>query len=284
MIDFQTLQKSWFFETIELKKWSFLFREGDIDIYLYIIQQWEMSVEKDTLLDKKTKRLAIIWKESIIGEWTLCHSSPKEVSIIAVENTLLLRIDTKKSFPDFVKDYPRESFEILKSIIEITNSRLLRANREITSNYEVIQAINKLENEGIQGIFSLLDGFQKILTCDFLLFFENNTAVDNYCVLKYNSQEQWKLQDIIVEKKSMKLEISDIQREKIPLGKFQILETVGTPENILWYLVICNREKLYREEDHKILSSMAHSLLWIVRQKKFLEEEKNRIYIKKSRK
>lgn len=284
MIDVEEIKKSGFFQEVKIKKGDYLFHEGDADDFLYIVEKGKIEVEKNTLLDGKTKKLAIIQEWWFIGEGSLCHSRNKEVSIFAQEDTSLLKIDAKNDFPQFVNMYPKESFSILKSIISITNSRLLRANREITANYEITNAINSLQRVDNETIFSLLESFRKILKCDFLFFFEKNTVIENYYTLRYDTRVPWKLQDIIVESERKNISLQDLKKEDISLWKYNSGELLGIGEEIFGYIVISNVEKGFWEEDEKILSSIANSFVGVIRQKELIEEEKNKKYIKNSRK
>jgi len=83
----------------------------------------------------------------------LSHLKPKEVSIIAKRDTFLLGINGEKDFPNFFRKFPDIAFDIIKSIIDITNIRLLKANKQITSSFEINKIINSIDSIDMRTIF-----------------------------------------------------------------------------------------------------------------------------------
>jgi len=138
MIYLENIKSSGFFKEISLEKWDILLKEWDIDSNLYIIYDGELCVEKSITSKKwEFKHLWLLWIGNIVWEAALSHNEPKQVQIKANRNTLLLSIDGKDEFPKYVTKFPRDGYNILINIIDITNSRLLKSNRELTANYEV---------------------------------------------------------------------------------------------------------------------------------------------------
>ena len=145
MVDLQKIKSSGYFKTVSLNAGDILFSEWDINENLYIIYDGELIVEKSINTKKwEFKILGRLGIWNIVWESALSNSNPKEVQIKANRTTQLLYIEWKNDFPKFVKKFPTVGYDLFVSIIEISNSRLLRANSEVTANYEVNMAISKI--------------------------------------------------------------------------------------------------------------------------------------------
>ena len=75
-------------------------------------------------------------------------------------------------------------------IIELSNSRLTRANREITAIYEVNVPISKIKDFSANSLYKLLIVFESILEVDQIMYFEKNLVIDHYFKLKYDSKTE----------------------------------------------------------------------------------------------
>jgi len=171
MLNINFLENSWYFKKIFLKSGDIIFDEWNIDNNLYFILDWELFVEKYTWIERKnTKRLAVLKNMDFFWEWSLNNSKPKEVKIIAKDNTILLSIDAKDWLNKLIKKFPLEGLELLKHLINITNSRLLESNSLFTATYEINRKILSLNNITIKSIFEIINTIKSVIWCDYILY------------------------------------------------------------------------------------------------------------------
>ena len=271
MINTKFLKSLNYFKEITLKRWDILFDEWEINNNLYYILSGKLSIEKYTTKEKKeTKQLAIIWKDDFLWEWSLNTSEPKQVKVLASEKSVLLYIDAKTDFLDFMKEYPEEAKNILVYIISITNKRTLVWNKYITSIYEINKSIREIKKVNFKEIFKILDKINLILEWEFLIFLETNRIDKSYLTLKYDSRKSWKMQDKLLEKWKYNLEEIWIKKDYKILTK-----EIFIWEESLWNIVITKKES-FNQNDKRIFLGMINSLAWILKQKKFLEEERDK--------
>jgi len=271
MINTKFLKSLDYFKEITLKRWDILFDEWEINNNLYYILSGKLSIEKYTTKEKKeTKQLAIIWKDDFLWEWALNTSEPKQVKVLASEKSELLYIDAKTDFLDFIKEYPEEAKNILVYIISITNKRALVWNKYITSIYEINKSIRKIWKVNFKEIFKILDKINLILEWEFLIFLETNMIDKSYLTLKYDSRKSWKMQDKLLEKWKYNLEEIWIKKDYKILTK-----EVFIWEESLWNIIITKKEN-FNQNDKRIFLGMINSLAWILKQKKNLEEERDK--------
>jgi hypothetical protein len=109
----------------------------------------------------------------------------------------------------------------LLHIIELSNSRLLRANREVTANYEISCAIAQMGQIDMQAIISLLKIFKSILQADEILYIEKNTALEEYFKIKYMSRDKDKIQNIIIHLEKNIFYYEKIEKENIMLFRYR---------------------------------------------------------------
>lgn len=271
MINTRFLKSLDYFKEITLKRWDILFDEWEINNNLYYILSGKLSIEKYTTKEKKeTKQLAIIWKDDFLWEWALNTSEPKQVKVLASEKSELLYIDAKTDFLDFMKEYPEKAKNILVYIISITNKRALVWNKYITSIYEINKSIRKIWKVNFKEIFKILDKINLILEWEFLIFLETNMIDKSYLTLKYDSRKSWKMQDKLLEKWKYNLEEIWIKKDYKILTK-----EVFIWEESLWNIIITKKEN-FNQNDKRIFLGMINSLAWILKQKKNLEEERDK--------
>ena len=271
MINTKFLKSLNYFKEITLKRWDILFDEWEINNNLYYILSGKLSIEKYTTKEKKeTKQLAIIWKGDFLWEWSLNTSEPKQVKVLASEKSVLLYIDAKTDFLDFMKEYPEEAKNILVYIISITNKRTLIWNKYITSIYEINKSIREIKKVNFKEIFKILDKINLILEWEFLIFLETNRFDKSYLTLKYDSRKSWKMQDKLLEKWKYNLEEIWIKKDYKILTK-----EIFIWEESLWNIIIAKKDS-FNQNDKRIFLGMINSLAWILKQKKFLEEERDK--------
>lgn len=281
MIYLENIKSSGFFREIQLNKWDILLREWDTDQNLYIIYDWELSVEKSIETKKwQFKQLWLLWVGNIVGEAALSHDNPKQVQIRANKNTILYAIDGKVDFPKYVTKFPKEWYNILINIIDIVNSRLLKANRELTANYEVNIAISKIKDISISSIYKLLLVFQSILQIDQIMYFEKNRVMDSYYKLRYDSKNKSSIQNKIIKFENETMDFDILQKESIELCKYIRSTKLSLWEENYGFLVIGREKKDFHENEEQLLVNTAWSFVAIIHQKSLLDEAKNKSYIK----
>lgn len=283
MIALETLKHSWYFTEITLKAWDILFHEGEENEYVYVIYDGELSIQKSISSARESFRiLSLLWVWNIIWEGSLSQNNPKEVQIIAARSTSLLAIHAKNDFPKFLKAYPEEAYSLLLHIIDLANTRLLRANRELTANYEVSCAIADIGRIDMKGIVKLLQVFQSIVQADALLYFEANIALDQYYKLKYHSWEKEKMQNHILKFEKNIFSYEVLTQEDIFIVWYSRFTPLLLGEKNHGFLVVCREKKDFNENEEKLLQNIATSFVWVIQQKILLEEQKNKLYIKDS--
>jgi len=192
MLNIEFLENSWFFQIKTLEAWEVLFDEWDIDNNLYIIKEWELSIEKYTTTDRtETKILAKLWNSEIFWEWSLWDSAPKQVRIKATKKTTLLEIEAKNSFEEFLLKHTKKWVDLLSSIIYISNKRLLEANFLITSSYKINKHISEINEFNNKNLFEILDELEKTINWKYVLYLEKNPVLENILILKYDSRYKW---------------------------------------------------------------------------------------------
>lgn len=269
-IDKDFLISTGFFSEKTLWIKELLFDEWETDNNIYIVMKWFLSIEKYTTKERNTtKHLAIIKKRDFLWEASLSSNSPKEVKVKALSSVILLSISAKK-YDDFLLTYPKEAKDMLVHLIAVTNKRVSQANKYIASIYEINKSIREITKINFKEIFIILDKINSIMYWDFLLFLEVNPVMNNYLSLKYDTRQQWKMQDVIVKKWDYVLEDIWIQWNTKLLTK-----EISIWEIPLWNIILWRKEG-FIENDKRIFLAMINSLAWILRQKKFLEEERDR--------
>ncbi len=277
----EILKSSGFFTETSLKRWEFLFHEWDQNERLYVIYDGELSIQRSISTSPwEFKTLWLLGVGNIVGEWALSNKNPKEVQVLAKRDTILLSINAKNDFPIFLQKFPEEWYKLLISIIDIANTRLLRANRELTANYEVSQAISHIEKIDTQAICKLLETFSSILQVEQILYFERNRVMPDYYKLKYDSNNSHKFQNKIFKFQNNTLFLEPLKDENItilPFFKYTPL--------LLWqenhgFLLISRNKKDFSENEEKLLSNIATSFVWVIHQKEILDDERDRLSLK----
>ncbi len=275
MFDIKFLKNSWFFLERILDSWDVLFDEWEIDGNLYIIEFWKLSIEKYTTKEKvSTKQLAILGEWDFVWEWALNKYWPKEVKILALEETKVLYIEAKKDFMKFLEKFPSQARDILVYIISITNERVLASNKYITSIYEINKSIRDLKEITLKEIFLLFEKIKIIMDSEIILFFEKNYVMKEFLTLKYDSRIPNKMQDKIVESWNFSLDEFNLDKNIRILSKEIIIA-----EESLWFLVIWKKE-IYNENEKRIFLWIINSISGVLKQKKILEEERNKKFMR----
>lgn len=279
MLNLSFLENSWFFEVVKLNKGELLFDEWDIDDNLYVIKSWGLNIEKYIDSEKKeTKLLATLWNSEIFWEWALSNNWPKQVKVLANKNTILLKIEAKNKFEDFLLKHTKSGVDLLSSIIYISNKRLLEANYLITASYKINKYISEINEFNNKNLFKIIDQFKDTINAEYILYIEKHPIIDNYVVLKYDSRENWKLKDIIIDLWDNILDIDDIKKSWVKLSDNYFIQNLVNKNEKIWYLVIADNWISLDEWQKKAISIISVSIAWFVKQKQYFEENKNYEY------
>ncbi len=279
MLNIDFYKKFKYFKEKNLLKWEIIFDEWDLDNNLYIITSWSISIQKYTTIDKvDTKELAILKAWDFFWEASLNNLERKEVKVISLEPTTLLCINWELWVQSFIQKSPKEWLLLLNHIIDITNKRLLKANRQITANFEIVKSIQEIEKINEKNIFILINKIKSIIWCDYILFFERNTVLRNYINFRYDTRKENIIQEQFFDLTNISFELKDITW--IELDKYNHIEKLNIWELELWFLVFWNKKMKFNENDQKLISSISSSLTWVLKQREILKEENNKNYIK----
>lgn len=276
MLQINYLKNSWHFKEFHLKANEVLFDEWEVDNNLYIILVWEINVEKYTTTKKdETKILATLWKYDIFWEAALNSDKPKQVKMVARRETILLSINARTGLDNFSEKNPEQWLNLLKYIIHISNKRLLKSNELITANYKVTQEILQIETINNKNIFKLIDKLEDIINIDYTLFLEKNAVMENYLVIKYDSRDKWRMKDQIIEIADNKLDLLELKLNDM----YHNIQQLSIWDNELWYLVYFRKDNNFTDNDKKILTTISTWISWLIKEKKLLEEERDKHYM-----
>jgi len=282
----ENFEKSPFFEVKNILSWQNLFDQWDIDNNLYIIKSWLLSVEKYTTNKREdTKQLAKLKIWDFLWEWSISwKTQKKEVLIKALQDTVLISINSENWLKKFIEENPSLWYELLKHIILITNERLIDSNKLITSSYEIEKTISNMTEINYKSIFSLLDNIKDILDIDYILFFEKHTIILDYLIFRYDSRQPNKIQNKIFEKKWYFLDLDELYEWcNIAKDDFVIIQKLSIWNEVFWNIIFWREKRTFSWSDKKVFSSFINSFSWLIR--KFFSdmEEKNKNYIKEHR-
>lgn len=279
MLDISILEKSWFFKIKTLCSGEVLFDEWDLDDNLYIIKSWELLIEKYTSLDRnETKILAILWKEEIFWEGSLNNNEPKQVKITASQDSILLSIEAKKDFENFLLKNTKIAINLLSNIILSSNKRLLEANFLITSSYKINKYISEITEFNNKNLFKIIDEFSKVVKSKYVLYLEKNPVLDNVVNLKYDTRSPWKMKELIIDMRDSNFDLDDLKQENIKLDKYNIIENLKNWNIVIWYLVIWEENQWLDEWQKKAISTIAVAIAWYIKQKQYFEENRDKEY------
>lgn len=280
MIDLALITSNSFFKKLHLKKDEKLFQEWENNDNIYILHSGSLRVEKKIAVGDNTfKHLSNIYPGGIIGEGTLSASVPKQVQIRALQDSTLYSISAHE-FKEFATTYPEIGYELMLEIIKLGNHRLLVANKEITSNYEVNLAISKIKDFTSTTIYKLLIIFQGILDVDQIMYFEKNLVMDTYFKLKYDSRKEKSIQNIIFKFENNTLNPKEISKEWNEIYENHIFVPLILWEVNYGYILVARKHTDFNDNDMRLLENTASWFIAVIHQKHIMEEERNQNYIK----
>lgn len=278
MLNIDFLKNSWFFYFKELKVWDIVFDEWDTDENLYIIMSWKVLVWKYTTTEKKDiKELAILWESDFFWEASLSSNIPKEAVVKVIEDVKLIYINWKTWLQNFIEKNSKQWLELLSYIIETTNKRLVKANRLITANYEIVKTIIDIENINDKSIFLIIEKIKLITGYDYILYFEINPVIKDYLVFKYDTRKSGVFQDVVIERKKLSNlnEINSI----VDLENYNFIQKLSIGKVDLGFMIFWKNLN-FSYEDKKLILSISNSLTWLLKQKEIVKEETNKKYMK----
>ncbi len=280
MLDLKFLANTPYFEEITLDKLEILFDEWNTDDNLYIIKEWTLGVEKYTTIERKeTKQLGKLKENEIFWEWALNKSEPKQVKIIAIEKTVLLKINAKKWVYEFIKEYPSEWIELLTNIISLSNKRLLESNFLLTSSYQISKIISEIEFYNNKNLFIIIEEFKKILWVDYLIYLEKSPVMEDYLTVKYDTRKEWKMQNILIETQNNSIGTKLLKENSVNITWLEHIEELKNKNSNIGYLIIWDTNNIITELQKKVISSISTLIAWVIIQKHIYEEELNKEYI-----
>ena len=280
MLDLSFFVNNPYFEEITLDKSSVLFDEWDVDDNLYIIKSWKLSIQKYVTNERKElKILATLESWAIFWEWSLKKSDPKEVKIIALEKTLIFKINVNKWINWFIKEFPDEWIILLTEIIDITNKRLLESNFLLTSSYQMSKIISEIDQYDNKSLFYIINEFQKTIKAEYIIYLEKNPVIDHYMMIKYDTRSDWKLQNNLVDLQDKILDLKDLEKDWIILEKYNLIQALRNKNEIIWYLIIWEIDNKFLESKRKAISATSSLIAWVIKQKQAYEEQVNLDYL-----
>ncbi len=276
MLDINKLKESWYFKEVFLKKWEVLFSEWDFDNNIYIVLIWELSVWKYTSIKKdEIKILAYLLQNDVFWEASLNTIKEKEVNIIATRKSVLLSINAREWLDEFSKKYPNEASNLLKYIIYLWNKRLSEANYLITATYKISKEILEIEEINNKNIFLLVEKIKESIWVDHIMYYENNTVMKDYIILKYDTRQKWKLLNEVKELTNTKLDLLKLSSENYYMHS----QKLSIWNNNLWYLVFLRYNFKFNDGDKKVLSIVSTAISGVIKQKQLMEEERNKEFM-----
>lgn len=282
MLNLRDIQNIPFFQKKLFQKGDIIFDEGVVDGYIYIVLSGQLSVEKYvSQWVKEVKKLAILNTWDIFWEGALSDSLPKQVRVQALSQGELVFIDVQKDMEKCIQQFPVVSFSLLKEIISLTNKRLLISNREVTVNFEITKYINNMESLDIKSFALLFDNISRVFWSDYLLYLEKKEFIEHTLVIRYDTREPGKFQNkVITFPDDFKRDV--LEEYGINLWNNTLIQKITIGWTLLWYIVFGNKEAEFTDSDKRNSQLVASSLVWILRQKKLLDEERDKNYLKNS--
>lgn len=279
-------EKSEFFHKKTLKKWELLFDEWDIDKNLYIIKSGRLSVQKYTNKEKtKIKDLAVLLSWDFFWEWSLKNDNlAKQTRILAQAKTELIAINWKEWLKWYIKENPEAGTELLIHIIDKTNNRLNEVNSQISINYEIETSIRELKEINLWWLIYLLEKVNSLLNSDYIIYIEKHPVVENYFSLKYDSRISQKILNTWFEAEKWLIDLDLLynianisQEDEITINK------VNLWEEILWYIIIWKKKRIWNESEKITCKSIANSLSWVIKQIFINRDEKEILSLKNAK-
>ena len=128
-----------------IPKGKTIFEEGDPGGVLYIVVNGRVAIERRGDHKGAVVRLATMEAYSSFGEMSLFNNYPRSASVLALEDTLVLKLNDKQ-LGTLMRQYPDMALELIKVLsmrMRETNEQFARATRAISPQmrqlYEKLQ-------------------------------------------------------------------------------------------------------------------------------------------------
>ncbi|MDD2907360.1 MAG: cyclic nucleotide-binding domain-containing protein [Candidatus Gracilibacteria bacterium] len=279
MIDIEFLENSGYFEKINIKAGDILFNEGDIDENLYIIKKGSVFIKKYTSSDKtETKIIAQIGELDIFGEGALGDSEPKQVTVVANQDTELLKIEAKVKFEEFLQKNTKKGIQLLSSIIYIGNKRLLEANFLITLSYRINKYISEITKFNNINLFSIINELSETINCKYIIYIEKNNVIPNIGTIKYDTRLKGKMKQDIIELKNDNIDIEYLKNEGLSLSNYNLVDELKNGNKVIGYLIIGKENSNFDEGEKKSIGIISVSIAGFIKQKEYIEEKNINYY------
>jgi len=257
-----------YFEKKTFAPGEILFREGDVDPYLYIIESGNVSIEKYTSAQKKdTYQIATLDEGAFFGEASFATPIPqKPSSIQARKETTVWRIHCSKHFQKFVQDFPDVGYKILQHIIIEENNRLAGANALIVAQSEIERYIRNMDTISYKNFFALIEHIKLTIEIGNILYFEKHQIDPNFLILKYDTRKSGKMQDMIFEKTGPLLDMTNLYEQcHIDETAAPLLQKVWLGKEVFGYILYLSSGGIFSPHQKKILLSITQSLSGVVK-------------------
>jgi len=115
-----------YFQIREIPAGGIAWKEGDPCNYLAFIVSGKLEIKKETEFPGKQVIVGVYSKGAIAGEICILERQPREVSAVALEDTMLV-ILTCENFDRLIKEHPLLGIKFLKGILLTVSKRLKKS-------------------------------------------------------------------------------------------------------------------------------------------------------------
>ena len=118
---------------LELCEWpadAVVMQEGESEDYMGFVTEGKLAVKKQTDWGKHII-IAILAKGSMVGEGALIDDEPRSTTIVAMEQTRILILATRK-MDELIINRPMLAIKLMKRILHIISVRLRNAGERIS--------------------------------------------------------------------------------------------------------------------------------------------------------
>ncbi|MDD2891340.1 MAG: cyclic nucleotide-binding domain-containing protein [Candidatus Gracilibacteria bacterium] len=256
-----------------------LFTPGE-NPYFYVISSGALSILRMTPTGEK-KEIGRAYTGSFIGEGVLFDRNQKDIEAVAIGEGASVVTLTKEDITYLESQNPEKILALFKHIIEITNSRLLDAGKEIASLYEINIKIDELSSLGEQGFKDIINHISKTLDIDYIISIEQHPAVPGLFIHKYNSRfpSIWPINQKAIEEIREDMPTGEIVSTGNILGTSEsdnlYLVPLKTRKNLKGYFILGKKnKKTFNNTDMRIMNNIAPLLGSMIENNQTLAEKK----------
>jgi hypothetical protein len=99
--------------------------------------------------------------------------------------------------------------------------------------------------------------------------------MEDYITLKYDTRTPWKLLNWVIEIADNELDLLKYKSEWF----FTYKQLLAIWTNQIWYLVFLKKWVRFNESDKKVFATTSSSIAWLIKQKQYLDEERDKEYM-----